>query len=705
MEVTKKINIDLVQRGAVQRVEAKQGDANSRAVQIALYAEGNAWSVPPGAAIVIRYRKADGTAGMYDTLPDGSAAASVSGHEINVQFAPQMLTCPGVVRADLVLTNNAQILATFDFLIHVAQSPVGNAELESQDYYKLASLAQLNAAIDNLRLSVGQCVRSVNGVPPDVDGNINVSSAVASVNGKTGAVVLDAASVGAVPAAGGRMTGNLNMGGKDIVGAAAVSSEQFTVLRDEDPDAGAWIAAENPITDASGTPQKQVLALYGIFGDEATILRNVGSPEQDYDAATKGYVDNKIAEIGTSGGTSGADGKSAYQLAVEAGFTGTVQEWLASLKGADGRGIVAVARTTGDGLAGTVDTYTITYTDGTTSTFTVRNGANGEDGADGADGGYYTPTLTVDGTLSWNGSKSGMPPVQSANIKGAPGANGKSAYQLAVEAGFTGTLQEWLASLQGAPGQDGANGTDGGYYTPSVSDDGTLVFMASKQGMPPVVPIDLHEYISAILPGGYCSTGAAVADKIESYINREITAGSLVSIQFAGTNTADNPTLTVNGVKAAIVGGNGEAIAPSMLGAGERVFLYTTSQKWVLLNPQVDVLPAATAADSGKVATVGSNGSYGLAYPQMPVVATTVTNIEMQPNVKYKWGVATSLTLSFAPEVPGIVNEYCGEFFSSDPATNFACPLSVNWVTPLNIEVGKHYEFSIINGIGVIAGV
>lgn len=332
-------------------------------------------------------------------------------------------------------------------------------------------------------------------------------------------------------------------------------------------------------------------------------------------------------------------------------------------------------------------------------------GKDGVNGADGADGGYYAPSVTADGVLSWAASKPDMPPVQSANIKGTPGANGKSAYQLAVEAGFTGTLQEWLASLQGAPGQDGANGTDGGYYTPSVSDDGTLVFMASKRGMPPVVPIDLHEYISAILPGGYCSTGAAVADKIESYINREITAGSLVSIQFAGTNTADNPTLTVNGVKAAIVGGNGEAIAPSMLGAGERVFLYTTSQKWVLLNPQVDVLPAATAADSGKVATVGSNGSYGLAYPQMPVVATTVTNIEMQPNVKYKWGVATSLTLSFAPEVPGIVNEYCGEFFSSDPATNFACPLSVNWVTPLNIEVGKHYEFSIINGIGVIAGV
>lgn len=43
--------------------------------------------------------------------------------------------------------------------------------------------------------------------------------------------------------------------------------------------------------------------------------------------------------------------------------------------GTPGRGIVSVAKT---GTAGLVDTYTITYTDGSTSTFSVTNGANGE---------------------------------------------------------------------------------------------------------------------------------------------------------------------------------------------------------------------------------------------------------------------------------------------------------------------------------------
>ncbi len=51
-------------------------------------------------------------------------------------------------------------------------------------------------------------------------------------------------------------------------------------------------------------------------------------------------------------------------------------------------------------------------------------------------------------------------------LEGLNGKDGKSAYELAVEAGFTGTEQEWLASLaqkgaQGEAGRDGADGADG----------------------------------------------------------------------------------------------------------------------------------------------------------------------------------------------------------------------------------------------------
>ena len=41
------------------------------------------------------------------------------------------------------------------------------------------------------------------------------------------------------------------------------------------------------------------------------------------------------------------------------------------------------------------------------------------------------------------------------------GESGLSAYELAVQEGFEGTLTEWLESLQGADGSDGSNGMDG----------------------------------------------------------------------------------------------------------------------------------------------------------------------------------------------------------------------------------------------------
>lgn len=43
---------------------------------------------------------------------------------------------------------------------------------------------------------------------------------------------------------------------------------------------------------------------------------------------------------------------------------------IGNIKGKDGRGIVSIVKT---GTTGSVDTYTITYTDSTTSTFTVNN--------------------------------------------------------------------------------------------------------------------------------------------------------------------------------------------------------------------------------------------------------------------------------------------------------------------------------------------
>ena len=78
-----------------------------------------------------------------------------------------------------------------------------------------------------------------------------------------------------------------------------------------------------------------------------------------------------IAITAGMNGKDGKDGKSAYQIAVENGFEGSETEWLASLKGADGRNGI-------DGKDGT-------------------NGTNGKDGKDGTNGtNGKTPIKGVD---------------------------------------------------------------------------------------------------------------------------------------------------------------------------------------------------------------------------------------------------------------------------------------------------------------------
>lgn len=60
----------------------------------------------------------------------------------------------------------------------------------------------------------------------------------------------------------------------------------------------------------------------------------------------------------------------------------------------------------------------------------------------------------------WPGCTECVTDVESISVL-ATVLYGKSAYQLAVQEGFDGTLDEWLASLKGADGKDGETGPEG----------------------------------------------------------------------------------------------------------------------------------------------------------------------------------------------------------------------------------------------------
>ena len=99
----------------------------------------------------------------------------------------------------------------------------------------------------------------------------------------------------------------------------------------------------------------------------------------------------------------------------------------------------------GDGLSVTEDG---TLSVDKTEDIVPQPGTHGKDGEDGKDGGYYTPTVSSDGVLSWRPSDDNMPTVSPSNIKGDKGDKG--------ERGEVGPKGD-----KGDPGEAGQKGEDG----------------------------------------------------------------------------------------------------------------------------------------------------------------------------------------------------------------------------------------------------
>ena len=139
--------------------------------------------------------------------------------------------------------------------------------------------------------------------------------------------------------------------------------------------------------------------------------------------------------------------------------------------GVNGVGIASIAKTS---TSGNIDTYTITLTNGSTSTFTVTNGNDGVDGQDGEDGNGiasvvlnadYTLTITLtDGTSYTTTSIRGAQGAPGADGQdGAPGADGEDGYSptVSVET-ITGGHRVTITDADGDHVFDVMDGTGGG---------------------------------------------------------------------------------------------------------------------------------------------------------------------------------------------------------------------------------------------------
>lgn len=156
----------------------------------------------------------------------------------------------------------------------------------------------------------------------------------------------------------------------------------------------------------------------------------------------------------------------------------------------------------------------------------IENGGGSEGGGggtgsgeDGEDGGYYIPSVSDTGELTWAGSKADMPGVPAANIKGPKGDKGE----------------------KGDPGKDGEDGADGAPgangYTPVKGVD--YYTDAEKAAL-------VEDVAEAVTPTAITAISVTEASNGNVTITNTLEGGATETI----TITADangNPK-TVNGI-------------------------------------------------------------------------------------------------------------------------------------------------------------
>lgn len=87
------------------------------------------------------------------------------------------------------------------------------------------------------------------------------------------------------------------------------------------------------------------------------------------------------------------------------------------------------------------------------------------------------------------------------------------------------------------------------------------------------------------------------------------------------------------------------------------------------------------------------------------MVEQSESAVTIEPGVLNRWGEMAVLAVDFAPKREGYASEYCMEFVSGEVPTNLSLPAGVKFPDEPTIEANMRYQISVVNGIGLIAGV
>ena len=324
------IKLNLIPGSVLPVVNVSQYDVK-RIFGLSVYEGTEPYSLS-GKTVEIRGTKPDMHGFDYDTS-DG--VISVNGNTVTVYTTKQMTAVGGRVVAELRISQGSTVIGTINFIIAVEPSALSDDTIIS------------DTDIPVIEREFEEALTEAQGYATQAGASASSASSSASSASSSASSASSSASSASTNAlkSEGYAVGKQN--GTDVGSGSPYYHNNSKYYSDL---ASSW-SAHPPYIGANGnwyiwnTNTNQ----YTDSGIDASITVTVGS--------TTTLPEGSNASVTNSG----SDTDPILNFGIPKGDTG-----------AAGRGITSIAKT---GTSGLVDTYTITYSDGTTSTFTVTNGS------------------------------------------------------------------------------------------------------------------------------------------------------------------------------------------------------------------------------------------------------------------------------------------------------------------------------------------
>lgn len=346
MAIVQNIDLNLIPDSEAVVVKVNQYDDGTGRIQAHLYLNDTAYTPASGA-----------TARIEGTKPDKhgfSYTASISGNTVTADLTTQMTAVAGRTRTQIIVEELSGKTGTFVFWLDVqAAALADDTDISDTDIPAIMDLARQNAAIASAAAeSAAASAESVQGYAGDAE---------AYAVGKRGGTDVPSSDVA---------YHNNSKYYSEQAGTSAQSAAESAAA------AEVW-TAHPPYIGANGNwyIYNTTTETFVDSGIDASITVQMADVTMLDPSATP-YVTN-----------TGSNTDPIFHLFLPRGQTGAPgTDGQDGQDGEDGVGIASIVKTGSQTVSGrVVDTYTITYTDNTTTTYQVVNGKDGADGQGSGD--------------------------------------------------------------------------------------------------------------------------------------------------------------------------------------------------------------------------------------------------------------------------------------------------------------------------------